>query len=184
MAQGEQLHISTWPAVWPTRVTEEDVEDKSEVGERREKESRNYDNVAANRTRAAAHCFEAKAFGVLCCGVLDDLAIDWITKGAPNARHLENVLRGSQRGATMFLNPTGAAIKGYTIDSATKEKKETEYLQPEEGILYADLDMAECVEGKQYHDVVGGYQRLDIFDLRINRFRQRPISFGPSGESP
>lgn len=183
MAQAEQLHVSTWPAVWPTRVVEEGVEDKSEEGEAGGKESKNYDNVAANRTRAAAHCFEAKAFGVLCSGVLDDMAIDWIIKGAPNAQHLKNVLKSSQRGATMFLDPTGAAINGYTIDPSTNEKKETECLQQEEGILYADLDMSECVEGKQYHDVVGGYQRLDIFDLRINRSRQRPVSFEPIGSN-
>ena len=36
--------------------------------------------------------------------------------------------------------------------------------------------MAECVEGKQYHDVTGGYQRLDVFDLRIDRSRRAPIS--------
>lgn len=57
MAQGEQLHISTWPAVWPTR--------------RLAGGGKQYDNVAANRTRTAAHCFEAKCFGVLCSGYMN-----------------------------------------------------------------------------------------------------------------
>lgn len=39
-------------------------------------------------------------------------------------------------------------------------------LQAEEGVLYADLDMNDCIQGKQYHDLIGGYQRLDVFDLR------------------
>lgn len=46
-----------------------------------------------------------------------------------------------------------------------------------EGILYADLDLDECIEGKQYHDVVGGYQRLDLLPLHVNRSRQNPVNF-------
>jgi nitrilase len=56
MAQGEQVHISTWPAIWPTRP----VNGGKTSGLRK---GRNYDNIAANRMRAAAHCFEAKCFG-------------------------------------------------------------------------------------------------------------------------
>ncbi len=59
MAQGEQLHLTTWPPLWPTRRVE------GKVG------GRQYDNLAANRTRTAAHCFEAKCFGVLCSGFMD-----------------------------------------------------------------------------------------------------------------
>lgn len=68
MAQGEQLHITTWPAVYPTRrVSEESgAADKSSASDKRQ-----YDNVAANRIRTAAHCFEAKCFSVLCSGFMD-----------------------------------------------------------------------------------------------------------------
>ncbi|KAJ4346333.1 uncharacterized protein N0V89_010262 [Didymosphaeria variabile] len=169
MAQGEQLHISTWPAVWPTRVAG-NTSGESDKG-------KDYDNVAANRTRAAAHCFEAKAFGVLCSGFLDEHAIETIAAGVPDAGDIKKVLRGAQRGATMFLDPTGAPISGYTVDSATGIREETEFLQREEGILYADLDLSDCVEGKQFHDVVGGYQRHDVFQLTVNRERQKPIAF-------
>lgn len=173
IAQGEQLHISTWPAVWPTRVEGSSSADKG----------RNYDNVAANRMRAAAHCFEAKAFGVLCSGLLDGQAIDTIAAGVPDTQNIINVLRNSQGGATMFLDPTGTSLAGFTINSATGERKVTEYLQKEEDILYADLDLAECVEGKQFHDVVGGYQRHDVFQLSVNRKRQKPIHFSTPGSS-
>ncbi|KAF2629126.1 nitrilase [Macroventuria anomochaeta] len=169
IAEAEQLHISTWPAVWPTRV--------SDPTSAQETKGNNYDNVAANRIRAAAHCFEAKAFGVLCSGHLDEQAIEIIAAGAPDAEYITNVLKTSQRGATMFLDPTGALIPGFTIDSSTGERKEVNFLQKQEGILYADLHLADCVEGKQYHDVVGGYQRHDIFKLTVNRERQVPIRF-------
>ncbi|KAF5000055.1 hypothetical protein FGRMN_2066 [Fusarium graminum] len=170
MAQGENIHISTWPPIWPTRVPAEE----SEEGPRDNQDKPNYDNVTANRTRAAAHCFEAKCFGVLCSGVLGDDAIDTIADGS---FHLTRVLRQSQRGATQFLDPTGAPLKGFTIDGETGESLATEFLQQAEGILYADLDLDDCIEGKQYHDVVGGYQRLDVFGLKVDRTRQEPITF-------
>lgn len=167
MAQGEQIHISTWPAVWPTRVLQAD----NITGK-----ARNYDNVAANRTRAAAHCFEAKCFGIINAAFLNEEAIDIVAQGASNEASVRQTLQLSQRATTMFLDPTGMLRPGFTVDADGK-KQGTEYLQDREDILYADLDVTECVEGKQYHDVVGGYQRLDIFDLKVDRSRREPARF-------
>ncbi|KAI8725718.1 Aliphatic nitrilase [Fusarium sp. LHS14.1] len=171
MAQGEQIHISTWPPIWPTRVPPPPSQGEPTSSEL---EKPNYDNVTANRTRAAAHCFEAKCFGVLCSAVLGDDAVRAISDGSP---YLAQVLEQSQRGATQFLDPTGALLRGFTVDPETQEHVPTEYLQKHEGILYTDMDVEDCIEGKQYHDVVGGYQRLDIFDLRVNRTRPSPVTF-------
>jgi len=77
----------------------------------------------------------------------------------------------------MFLDPTGTAIQGYTMDQFSDRKDQKSFLQAEEGILYARLDLDKGIEGKQYHDVVGGYQRLDIFDLKVNRSRRKPATF-------
>lgn len=172
MAQGEQVHISTWPAVWPTRALTADVS----KGEGKAK-GRNYDNVAANRMRAAAHCFEAKCFGIVNAAFLDNAAIDAVATGASDEVGIRQTLQLSQRAATMFLDPTGTLKPGFTVDSATGKRQETEYLQDREDILYADLDKGECIEGKQYHDVVGGYQRLDVFDLKVDRTRREPARF-------
>ncbi|KLP11439.1 hypothetical protein CEK26_010274 [Fusarium fujikuroi] len=171
MAQGENIHISTWPPIWPTRVAPPGKTLESSEGT---SDKPNYDNVTANRTRAAAHCFEAKCFGVLCSGVLGEDAINAVSGGSA---YLTEVLQQSQRGATQFLDPTGAPLKGFTIDSQTGEAVATDFLQHDEGILYADLDIENCIEGKQYHDVVGGYQRLDVFDLKVNRTRREPVTF-------
>ncbi|KAF5629977.1 aliphatic nitrilase [Fusarium tjaetaba] len=171
MAQGENIHISTWPPIWPTRVAPP-VEASGSSEKTSDKP--NYDNVTANRTRAAAHCFEAKCFGVLCSGVLGNDAIQAVSGGS---EYLAQVLQQSQRGATQFLDPTGALMKGFTIDSQTGDAVATDFLQRDEGILYADLDIEDCIEGKQYHDVVGGYQRLDVFDLKVNRTRREPVTF-------
>ena len=47
----------------------------------------------------------------------------------------------------------------------------------EEGILYVDIDLADCVEPKQVHDIIGYYNRFDVFKLTVNRSANRPISF-------
>ncbi|KAG8630696.1 hypothetical protein KVT40_002315 [Elsinoe batatas] len=124
-----------------------------------------YDNVAAHRIRAAAHCFEAKCFGVRAAGVV-----------GREAEGVRRTLKGASRGASMFLNPTGAVLPAWTEDGQGK-KTVREYLQHEEGLLVCDLDLTQCVEGKQYHDVVGGYQRLDVFQLKVDRTRREPASF-------
>jgi nitrilase len=188
MAQGEQIHVSTWPAVWPTRVpssasssssTSSKAASAEEEGEQRGG-AKNYDNVAANRTRAAAHCFEAKCFGVLCSSFLDNQAIQTIASSSGSSAPEESVIQAltdSPRGATLFLDPAGAPLPAFTICPQTGVQTPRECLQMEEGVLYADMDLDDCIEGKQYHDVVGGYQRLDVFQLRVNRERREPAVF-------
>jgi aliphatic nitrilase len=56
IAQAEQIHISSWPALWPTRPAGNGT---------------NYNNVEANRIRSSAHSFEATAFGLNTAGYMD-----------------------------------------------------------------------------------------------------------------
>ncbi len=144
IAQGEQIHLSSWPAIWPTR--------KPVSGE-------NFDNLAANRIRASAHSFEAKAFGILCAGYLDRDMVDQLSIDPRAAEVLEQ----TPRAATQFISPTGSGLG--------------DVLQDEEGIAYARFDLNGCVEPKQFHDVVGYYNRFDVFDLKINRRRLAPVTW-------
>jgi nitrilase len=152
-AQGEQIHISAWPAVWPTHPPGSGA---------------NFDNLAANRIRAGGHSFEAKAFGILNAGFMDKTMLDALLSGAD--KKAQDVLDTTPRAATQFLDPTGAVI-GDT-------------LQTEEGIAYASFDLEQCVEPKQFHDIVGYYNRFDVFDLSIDRRRLAPATFrnGPPVE--
>lgn len=177
MAQAEQIHISSWPAIWPTRTPQKKAQDVDGSTA-----SPNYDNLAANRTRAAAHCFEAKCFGVACSGHLGEDAIEAVVEGATQPDLVTETLRSMQRAATFFLDPTGALLKSFTFKEGSDEMQPTSHLQNEEGVLYADMDLDACIEGKQYHDVVGGYQRLDVFDLKVDRTRRDPVRF--SDDSP
>ena len=63
----------------------------------------------------------------------------------------------------MILDPTGTVI--------------SPVLSGEEGIVYADIDTSQSVEPKQFHDVVGYYNRFDIFDLKIDRTAREPARF-------
>ena len=87
MAQGEQLHLTTWPPLWPSRRV---APKKDESGGEKAKQ---YDNLAANRTRTAAHCFEAKCFGVLCSGFMDK-AMRGISLRTPHSERLTLVQTG------------------------------------------------------------------------------------------
>lgn len=145
IAQREQIHISTWPALWPTRRPGQGV---------------NFDNVTANRLRASAHSFEAKAFSVICAGYMDDAMRERLAGKDPVVAEL---LAQSPRAATLFVDPRGAVI-GDTLCDAP-------------GIAYADFDLDECIEPKQFHDVAGYYNRFDVFSMRVNRERLEPLGW-------
>jgi len=150
MAQGEQVHVSTYPPTWPTR-------DPGEAGR--------YDLAAAIRVRAGAHAFEAKAFNIVSAGVVDATMEAAI---APLGTDAVRILRDTPRGVSMILGPDAEPIG--------------ETLSGEEGLLYGDIDLARSVEPKQFHDVVGYYNRFDIFRLRVATERAEPIVIdGPAG---
>ena len=145
IAQAEQIHISSWPPMWPTR---------------RPSAGGNFNTVAANRIRASAHSFEAKAFGIVTAGYMDAPMRAFLIARDPT---VAEVIDQTPRAASFFVDPTGEVL-GDT-------------LQDEEGIAYADIDLNKCVEPKQFHDVVGYYNRFDIFDLSIDRTRLAPAKF-------
>jgi aliphatic nitrilase len=152
IAQREQIHISTWPALWPTRRPGAGV---------------NFDNVAANRLRACAHSFEAKAFSIICAGYMDKYMRDYMVDHDPDAAL---VLDGSPRAASMFVDPRGAIVG--------------ESLSSDEGIAYAEFDLDECIEPKQFHDVSGYYNRFDVFSVSVNRERLEPVAWNDTKPAP
>jgi aliphatic nitrilase len=151
MAQGEQVHVSTYPPVWPTR-------DPRGGG--------NYDLAAAIRIRAGAHSFEAKAFNIVASGFLDAaMREELATLGAEAVRVLEQ----SPRAVSMIIGPSGEPVSE---------------LADHEGLLYASIDTDACVEPKQFHDVVGYYNRFDVFQLTVDRTRLRPVAFRSPDAGP
>jgi nitrilase len=152
MAQGEQIHVSTYPPVWPTR-------DPRGGG--------NYDLAAAIRIRAGAHSFEAKAFNIVASGFLDAAMREELATLGPEA---VRVLEQSPRAVSMIIGPSGEPV--------------SEVLADHEGLLYASIDTDACVEPKQFHDVVGYYNRFDVFHVTVDRTRLRPVAFRTTDTAP
>jgi nitrilase len=152
MAQGEQVHISNYPPVWPTH-------DPKEKG--------NYDIQNAIRIRAGAHAFEAKCFNIACSSFMDEPMRQAL---AALDKEAGRILDNTPRGVSLVMGPTGAPVSDIMCES--------------EGILYADIDLSECVVPKQIHDVVGYYNRFDVFKLTVNRSANRPISFEAEEDGP
>ena len=65
------------------------------------------------------------------------------------------------RGGSVIVSPLGEILAGPLWD--------------EEGILAADLDLADVTRGKLDFDVVGHYARPDIFQLKINEKPLNPV---------
>jgi aliphatic nitrilase len=145
MADGEQVHISTYPPIWPTRPPSDNS---------------GYDLRRAIEIRAGAHAFEAKVFNIVSSSFADGKLIDAVAKGDP---HIREIIERSPKSVSMILDPTGSVI--------------SEVLSDQEGIVYAEIDTALSVEPKQFHDVVGYYNRFDIFDLKVDRTAREPARF-------
>ena len=148
MAQGEQLHISSYPPTWPTR-------EPGEAGR--------YDLANAIRVRAGAHAFEAKVFNVVSAAHVDDTIERVVAKLGPDA---VRTLKETPAGVSMILGPQAEQIG--------------ETLCADEGLLYADIDLSAAVEPKQFHDVVGYYNRFDIFRMSVDNVRREPIELKDS----
>jgi aliphatic nitrilase len=150
MAEGEQIHISTYPPCWPTRPPTD---------------SGAYDLRRAIEIRAGAHAFEAKVFNIVSSAFTDRTLKE---KVAGTDKAALDIIENSPRSVSMILDPSGTVIG--------------QPLSDEEGIVYAEVDTAKSVEPKQFHDVVGYYNRFDIFDLRVDRSARDPVHFAESVE--
>src|SRR5215510_3636586 len=145
IAQGEQVHISSYPPVWPTRPS-------NELGR--------YDLASAIRIRTGAHSFEGKVFNVVSSGFLDQRTLEALRGIEGEGRE---TLEHSPQAVSMVLGPSGEIISDTLCES--------------EGLLYQEVDLSKCVEPKQFHNVVGYYNRFDVFDLKVTRKRLAPIEF-------
>lgn len=119
-----------------------------------------YNMAEAIKIRAAAHSFEGKLFTIVSCSTISKEIIDIMKEDVPNA---EELLTRKDSAFSGFIGPNGAVIG--------------EPLTDEEGIVYADIDLSKCIQPKQMHDILGHYNRFDIFDLRVNTAPKKNITF-------
>ena len=111
----------------------------------------NYDMPEAIRIRAGAHSFEGKVFTIVACSALTPQIVDMLCTTDEQRR----LMAGSPNAFSGVFGPDGRLIGEPLIDK--------------EGIVLADIDAERSIEPKQYQDIIGHYNRFDIFDLRVNR---------------
>ena len=145
IAQGEQIHISSYPPIWPTH--EPSANDR-------------YDLASAIRIRAGAHSFEAKVFNLVAAARLDHTAFNVLGEFGDEALR---IIKESPKGVSMIIGPNGLPIAEARTDN--------------DQLLIETIDLEECVVPKQFHDVVGYYNRFDVFNLTVNRRSMSPAQF-------
>jgi predicted amidohydrolase len=119
----------------------------------------NYDMPEAIRIRAGAHSFEGKIFTIVACSAMSPELVGALK---PTSQQ-EKMLTGTPNAFSGIYGPDGRLFGDPIIDR--------------EGIVYADIDLRRCIEPKQYHDILGHYNRFDIFNLEVNRTPLEPIHF-------
>jgi nitrilase len=144
LAQGEQVHIASYPPAWPVR---------------RPGATQNYNLTDAIRIRSAAHAFEGKVFNVVASCALDEQAISEISQGDAEVRR---ILTSAPPATSMILGPQGELLAEPHVGG--------------EGMVIAEIDISLSIEQKQIHDIVGSYNRFDVFRLTVDQRANRPIT--------
>lgn len=126
-----------------------------------------YNMAEAIQIRAAAHSFEGKLFTVVACSTISAEIIDAMSAHHPSARAL---LERRNSAFSGVIGPDGVVVGDALID--------------DEGIVYAEIDLNDCIQPKQMHDIIGSYNRFDIFDLRVNRTPRAPAAFITDAPDP
>lgn len=119
-----------------------------------------YNMAEAIKIRAAAHSFEGKLFTIVSCSTISKEMMEVLKPDVPN---IEELLTRKSSAFSGIIGPNGAVVGEALID--------------DEGIVYAEIDLEKCIQPKQMHDILGHYNRFDIFDLRVNTSPTRKITF-------
>ncbi|MCF2527314.1 carbon-nitrogen hydrolase family protein [Yinghuangia soli] len=125
-----------------------------------------YDMAEAIAVRTAAHCFEGKVFSVVSCSTISDAMVDAI---AGDDAEVRAQLRRKRSALSGIFGPDGRPVTDPLVD--------------DDGIVYAEIDLNRCIQPKQMHDILGHYNRFDIFDLRVDTTPRSPVTFTPPGPS-
>lgn len=126
-----------------------------------------YDMAEAIKVRAMAHSFEGKVFTVVSCSTISDEIITAMETLVPNAREK---LERKNSAFSGVIGPDGRLVGEPLID--------------DEGIVYADIDLNRCIQPKQMHDIIGHYNRFDIFNLSVNRTALTPVTVNDEPATP
>ncbi len=75
---------------------------------------------------------------------------------------MKELLRATPAPVSVIVGPDGEALADPNTGG--------------EGMVVADIDIAESIELKMMHDIVGHYNRFDIFHLEVDPTPNQPVS--------
>ena len=127
---------------------------------------KDYDMAEAIKLRTAAHAFEGKVFCVVATSTISDEIIRAMEAVRPDARELLERRSSAYSG---IVGPDGRAVGDELID--------------DEGIAYGEIDLNRCIQPKQMHDIVGHYNRFDVFELSVDMAVRRPLTRKPAASA-
>lgn len=119
---------------------------------------KDYEMTEAIKIRAGAHSFEGKVFTLVACSAVSQEIVDLFSTNV----ELRERMSGKPNAISGVFGPHGRLICEPLIDI--------------EGIAYAEIDLSLSIEPKQYQDIIGHYQRFDIFRLQVNKAAQEPLT--------
>ena len=153
-AQDEQIHVASYPPL--------PIELPGTMGL----------NGPLNAVKSL--CIENKAFAMFCTQVITEDTIKMLCGDDENliAKMPTTIsgYGGIGGGAACVINPKGEIISGDFLDPR------------EEGIVYGEVDLSECIYGKMLFDLYGNSKKAGCLKLFLNREPQDPIHF--VGEQP
>ena len=109
-----------------------------------------FDIVEGIKIRAGAHSFEGKLFTIVSSSTISDEMIDILGDTPENKEYLSR----KNNAFSGIFGPEGTLISKGIHDI--------------EGIDYAEIDLDKCITPKLMHDIIGHYNRFDIFQVKLN----------------
>ena len=125
-----------------------------------------YDMAEAIKLRSMSHSFEGKLFTVVATSTINDQIITEMESVRKDAR---SMLERKSSAFSGVIGPDGRVIGEPLID--------------DEGIAYAEIDLTKCIQPKQMHDIIGHYNRFDVFNLHVNNTPLSPVLFAENDKA-
>jgi nitrilase len=124
----------------------------------------NGDLAKWNLIRTGSHSLEGKLFNICSTSTVDSTMTDILC--GDNAKK-----RKWMEGCRSYSGITDPL--GNTLDEMVDQ----------EGIVYADIDLAEMVTAKQFHDIIGHYTRMDVVSMNLCQDEDRPVWLESKGKA-
>ncbi|MBW1784408.1 MAG: carbon-nitrogen hydrolase family protein [Deltaproteobacteria bacterium] len=111
-----------------------------------------------NLIRTGAHSLEGKLFNICSSSAVSAQMIEML---CGDVLKKKDWMKGC-RSYSSITNPAGNTLAELTDD---------------EGIIYADIDVAEMITQKQFHDIIGHYSRMDVVSLNLCQHEDQPLRY-------